>query len=113
MKRISPLAVLLCAGCATSHYGRELPLIAAERAAYDCPAIALELAKCDAFTQAVYDQWSDTKGRRTLGFVMDAGIGDHRERSDALDSAELRRSQLVELGASKGCPAAPPAPKDE
>lgn len=107
------LASILLTGCATSHYGREQPVIPAEKIAYDCPAIALEIAKCDAFMKGVYAQWSDTKGRRFFGFLMDVGIGDRREKGDAIESAETRRAQLVELGASKNCPAPPPAPTDD
>ncbi len=111
-KRIA-VAALMLTGCATSHYGREQAVIPAENVAYDCPAIALEIAKCDAFTQDVYAQWSETKGRRFLGFLMDFGIGDRRERSDALESAAIRRVQLVELSGKKSCPAPPPAPHDD
>ena len=103
----------LLASCATSHYGRELPVIPLEATTYDCPAIALEIAKCDAFTKGIYAQWSDSKGRRFWGFMMDFGIGDHRERNDALESAERRRGELVTLGAAKNCPTPPPAPTDD
>jgi hypothetical protein len=106
-------AAVLLTGCAVNHYGRELPVIPAERSAYDCPAIALEIAKCDAFTQGVYDTWHDTKGRRIFAGFVDLGIGDHREKSEALDSAEARRAELVSLGAAKGCPAPPPAPVED
>ncbi len=107
------IAVGAITSCATSRYGREQRLIPEERAAYDCAAVALEIAKCDAFTKNVYAQWSDTKGRRFLGFLMDVGIGDRREKSDALDSAAERREQLAELAKAKNCPAPPPAPEDD
>lgn len=113
MRNTFILGALLLTGCATSHYGREQPVIPAEKVAYDCPAIALEIAKCDAFMKGVFAQWSDTKGRRFFGFLMDAGIGDRREKADAVESAETRRAQLVDLGTSKNCPAAPPAPTDD
>lgn len=104
------ILALTLTGCATSRYGREQPLIPAEQAAYDCPAIALEIAKCDAFTAGVFTQWDDTKGRRFGGFLMDFGIGDRRERDDALESSTTRRTELVSLANSKHCPAPPPAP---
>jgi len=106
------VAIASFAACATNHYGRQVPVIPAEKAAYDCPAIALEIAKCDAFTQNIWATWDDTKGRRFLGFLMDVGIGDRRERNDALESAEVRRTQLVELAHDKNCPTPPPAPKE-
>ena len=106
-------AAVLLAGCAVNHYGRELPVIQAERVAYDCPAIALEIAKCDAFTNQVYATWQETKVRRIAAGFVDLGIGDHRERSDALDSAAARRTDLMSLAAAKGCPAPPPAPPED
>ena len=113
MRNAITLLAILLTGCATSHYGREQPVIPAEKVAYDCPAIALEIAKCDAFTKGVYAQWSDTKGRRFLGFLMDVGIGDRREKGDAVESAATRRAQLVALGTSKNCPTPPAAPADD
>jgi hypothetical protein len=113
MNKAFLVMAMLLTGCATSHYGREQAVIPAERTAYECPAIALEIAKCDAFTTSVYTQWSETKGRRFLGFLMDVGIGDRRERNDALESAETRRGELVELSNQKSCPAPPPPPQDD
>jgi hypothetical protein len=104
---------LLLDGCASNHFGRELPVIPEERAAYGCPAIALEIAKCDAFTRNVYQTWSETKGRRAGAFAVDLSIGDRRERNDALESAANRRAQLVDLGHAKSCAAPPPAPTED
>lgn len=106
------IATVLLSGCATSHYGRELPVIPAERIAYDCAAIGLEIAKCDAFMNGVFQQWRDTEWRRAGGWLMDFGIGDHRERGDALESARVRRTALVDLGRAKDCPLPPPLPTE-
>jgi hypothetical protein len=106
-------ATLTLFGCATVHYGREQPVIPEERAAFNCPTIALEIAKCDAFTRNVYTEWDDAKGRRFIADMNDFGIGNHMERGDALESASNRRADLVSVSQAKGCPTPPPAPKDD
>lgn len=102
------LLPLLLAGCATNHYGRQLPVVPGERA-YSCEAIAIEIAKCDAFTGQVKQTWDDTLLRRAGGWLADAGIGDERERRDAMASARNRRSQLLDISIAKHCP--PPGPE--
>jgi hypothetical protein len=100
-------------GCATVHYGRMAPVAEEERTAYDCPAIAIEVAKCDAFLRQVYSQWSNEKGRRFWGFVGDLGIGDRREKADAVQSALDRRFKFEEFARAKSCPQLPAVPEDD
>lgn len=77
-----------------------------------CDQIDLEVAKVDGFLTDVSAQWDETKGRRFVAFFGDFGIGNHRERSDAIDSADERRQQLLQIRAVKSCPGAPASRPD-
>jgi hypothetical protein len=112
MRTLMMMALLLTlAGCATSHYGRE-PALGPTELAAKCPAIGVEIAQCDTFTQDIYYRWSARKARRFWGFLIDAGIGDRQERDAALESGAMRRAQLVAIGAKEHCPAPPAAPTE-
>lgn len=104
--------VLTLCGCATERFGREQHVTTAEQTALTCDQVDLEIAKVDGFLTDVDEQWSNTKGRRFLGFVGDFGIGNHHERSDAIESADARREQLLALRMKKGC-AGSPEPRPE
>jgi len=98
------VAAALLAGCATERFGRESRVTAAENKGLTCDQIDLEIAKVDGFLTDVQSQWDDTHGRRFLAFFADFGIGNHRERSDAIDSADARREQLLALRRDRSCP---------
>lgn len=110
--KIAIFATLLLAGCATERFGREQTVTSAEQSALTCEQVDLEIAKVDGFLTDVDQQWSDTKGRRFLGFVGDFGIGNHHERGDAIESADVRRTQLIDLRKTKQCPGSPEARPD-
>jgi hypothetical protein len=89
-------------GCATKHYGRLQPLTGAERVAYTCRDIDLEIAKVGAFQEQV------TEGAKfnvasVLGILGDYGIGNGMERHEADASAAKRLADLNDLKAEKGC----------
>lgn len=108
--RIAAVAtVLMLAGCATERFGREQHVTQAEKVSLSCEQIDLEIAKVDGFLTDVQAGWDDTKGRRFWAFFGDFGIGNHRERSDAVDSADERRIQLVDVRAVKHCAGIPEA----
>lgn len=106
IRGLSVIAICLLTGCATEHFGREQRLTVTESNSIDCAQIDLEITKVDEFLRGVDAEWSDTKGRRFGAFLVDFGIGNHRERSDAIESADARRQQLVDLRTRKSCPGA-------
>lgn len=113
--KIAVIAVVtLLTGCATERFGREQHVTQAEKTSLSCEQIDLEIAKVDGFLTDAQAQWDDTKGRRFWAFLMDFGIGNHRERSDAIDSADERRAQLLEARATKHCAGVPvPRPQTD
>lgn len=101
------LCCLLLTGCATQHLGREQNLTAAERDSYTCQQIDLEIAKVDGFLTDADKEWSETHARHVLAFFVDFGIGNHHEWSDAIDSADARRAQLLKARYVHDCPGKP------
>jgi hypothetical protein len=79
-------AMLLSAGCATKRYGRLQPLTGAERVAYTCRDIDIEIAKVGAFQQQVIEG-AQFNMASVLGILGDYGIGNSMERGAAEASA--------------------------
>jgi hypothetical protein len=96
------LPALLISGCATKNYGRMQPLTGAERVAYTCRDIDLEIAKVQAFQQQVIEG-AQFNMASVLGILGDYGIGNSMERSAADASAARRLGQLNDLKAERGC----------
>lgn len=96
------IPALIAAGCATKRYGRVQPLTGAERAAYTCREIDLEIAKVQAFQQQVVEG-AQFNVASVLGILGDYGIGNNMERSSAEASAARRLGQLNDLKAERGC----------
>jgi hypothetical protein len=96
------LPAVLFAGCATKRYGRLQPLTGAERVAYSCRDIDLEIAKVGAFQQQVIEG-AQFNMASVLGILGDYGIGNNMERGAAEASAARRMSQLTDLKAERGC----------
>ena len=104
--RVIGLAVigsaLVVSGCATKRYGRLQPLTGAERVAYNCRDVDLEIAKVGAFQAQVADG-AQFNMASVLGILGDYGIGNSMERSAADASAARRLKELNDLKAEKGC----------
>ena len=96
------LSMPLTTGCATKNYGRLQPLTGAERVAYNCRDIDLEIAKVQAFQQQVVEG-AQFNVASVLGILGDYGIGNSMERGAAEASAAKRLGQLNDLKAEKGC----------
>ena len=96
------VAAVLLGGCATKNYGRLQPLTGAERVAYTCREVDLEIAKVQAFQQQVIEG-AQFNTASVLGILGDYGIGNSMERSAAEASAARRLGQLNDLKAEKGC----------
>lgn len=96
------IAALLTTGCATKNYGRLQPLTGAERVAYTCREIDLEIAKVQAFQQQVVEG-AQFNVASVLGILGDYGIGNSMERGSAEASAARRMGQLNDLKAERGC----------
>lgn len=96
------IPTILLAGCATKRYGRLQPLTGAERVAYSCRDVDLEIAKVQAFQQQVVEG-AQFNMASVLGILGDYGIGNNMERSAAEASAARRLGQLNDLKAEKGC----------
>jgi|SRR4249919_754698 len=96
------IAALLLTGCATKRYGRLQPLTGAERVAYTCRDIDLEIAKVQAFQQQVVEG-AQFNVASVLGILGDYGIGNSMERGAAEASAARRLGQLNDLKAERGC----------
>jgi len=101
------MSLLALTACATERFGRQQNLTTAEVDTLNCQQIDVEIAKVDGFLMDVQRQWDDTHGRRLLGILGDFGIGNHLERRDAITSADLRRTQLVNVRAAKQCAGTP------
>lgn len=95
-------AILLTSGCATKRYGRLQPLTGAERVAYTCRDIDIEIAKVQAF-QAQVAEGARFNAASVLGILGDYGIGNSMERKEADASAARRLAQLQDVKAEKGC----------
>jgi hypothetical protein len=89
-------------GCATKRYGRLQPLTGAERVAYTCRDIDIEIAKVSAF-QTQVAEGAQFNMASVLGILGDYGIGNSMERKAADASAARRMQQLSDLKAEKGC----------
>jgi hypothetical protein len=98
------MLALSLGGCATKRYGRMQPLSGAERSAYSCRELGIEMAKIEAFDDAI-KQGSQADARSALGFLADFGIGNSMEKGDAERSASMRKSQISAAQAEKGCSA--------
>lgn len=96
------LPALIVAGCATKRYGRLQPLTGAERVAYTCRDVDIEIAKVGAF-QAQVAEGAQFNMASVLGILGDYGIGNSMERSSAEASAARRLKELNDLKAEKGC----------
>ena len=96
------LPAFVMSGCATKNYGRMQPLTGAERVAYSCREIDLEIAKVQAFQQQVIEG-AQFNMASVLGILGDYGIGNSMERSSAEASAARRLGQLNDLKAERGC----------
>ena len=106
MKTIICAAALAAAfavsGCATKTYGRSGALTQYESTSMTCREIDMDMARTRGFTEEV-KQESRFSGKDVLAFLGDFGIGNHMEKSAALESADRRLVQLQNLSASKGC----------
>jgi hypothetical protein len=78
------------------------PLTGAERVAYTCRDIDLEIAKVGAF-QAQVAEGARFNAASVLGILGDYGIGNSMERKEADASAARRMAQLNDVKAEKGC----------
>ena len=97
---VAPAVAL--SGCATKRYGRLQPLTGAERVAYTCRDVDLEIAKVGAF-QTQVAEGAQFNMASVLGILGDYGIGNSMERKAADASAARRLQQLNDLKAEKGC----------
>lgn len=95
-------ALVVTSGCATKRYGRLQPLTGAERVAYTCRDIDIEIAKVGAFQQQVIEG-AQFNMASVLGILGDYGIGNSMERGSAEASAARRMKELTDLKAEKGC----------
>lgn len=96
------LAASLLSGCATKRYGRLQPLTGAERVAYTCREVDLEIAKVQAFQHQV-TQGAQFNMASVLGILGDYGIGNSMERGAAEASAAKRLQDLYDARAEKQC----------
>lgn len=96
------IPALALSACATKNYGRLQPLTGAERAAYTCRDIDIEIAKVGAFQQQVIEG-AQFNVASVLGILGDYGIGNSMERGAAEKSAIQRLNQLNDLKAERGC----------
>lgn len=92
----------MVSGCATKRYGRAQPLSSFEESEYTCRDIQLEIHKVEAFEDQIRDN-ARIDGRSVLGFLGDFGIGNAMERSEAEESARMRKDDLYRLYTAKGC----------
>ncbi len=93
-------AILMAQGCATTHYGRQLPLAEGSKQVMGCKDIDAEIARVNEFI----DQVKKDNPETSLVF-MDFGVGNSREKKEALESADRRLAQLAELKKEKKCDA--------
>lgn len=97
-------ATALLTACATVNYGRVPSLSDAERTAYTCHEIDIELVKAQSFVDGVVAQAKGVSGKDVLGFLGDFGIGNSLEYDEAIASGTQRVIDLKELQRVKGCP---------
>ena len=93
-------------GCATKTYGRQGSLTAYEKETMTCREIELDLAKTRGFVNHV-DEESKFSGKDVLALLGDFGIGNHLEKTAALESANSRVASLNELRGTKQCQKSP------
>lgn len=99
---VAAAAALVAQGCATKTYGRQGELTQYEKNTMTCREIELETAKVHGFLSHV-DKESQFDGRSVLSFLGDFGIGNLMERSNAVESATARLTQLQSLRSARGC----------
>lgn len=99
---IGLLMATAVSGCATKRYGRVQPLSDAEKRAYSCEDIDIEISKVRAFQEQIKDE-ADIDAKSVAGFLGDFGVGNRLERGNAEESAEERLEQLEDLQQMKGC----------
>ena len=102
------MALVLLQGCATKTYGRQSQLTGYEKTSMTCREIDLDLAKTRGFIDHVNKE-SKFSGKDVLAILGDFGIGNNMEKSAALESADVRISDLNALRQTKQCPAVTPA----
>jgi hypothetical protein len=78
------------------------PLTGAERVAYTCRDVDIEIAKVGAF-QTQVAEGAQFNMASVLGILGDYGIGNSMERKAADASAARRLQELNDLKAQKGC----------
>jgi len=98
---LAMLAAVL-AGCVTKQYGRQEALTDRDRQFMACGDIDRDLLQVEGWQRQV-ERRSDWDGWDALAVLGDFGIGNSIERGEALKSAELRKEQLRELRAARGC----------
>ncbi|HJW26531.1 MAG TPA: hypothetical protein VJ576_16670 [Rhodocyclaceae bacterium] len=96
------LAALALQGCATKEFGRQGALSDYERGAMSCRDIEMEMTRVVGFVEYVNKstahQWYDVPAA-----LENRWIGNTREKSAALDSANTRMVQLWTLHDNKKC----------
>ena len=92
----------LLAGCATKQYSQAPAVSAGESAAFDCPAINQEIAKCHSAQEEI-ERTGGFDGRTVLGFLGDFGVGNGMAKSTAQQKAQDRLAQLEAIKVAK-CP---------
>lgn len=90
------------AGCVTKQYGPQEALTDRDRQIMACGDIDRDLLQVEGWQQQV-ERRSQWDGWDALAVLGDFGVGNSIERGEALKSAELRKDQLRELRAAKGC----------
>ncbi|MEO7726295.1 MAG: hypothetical protein ABIS45_03515 [Burkholderiales bacterium] len=93
-------------GCATKTYGRQNPLTEAEKANMSCKDTEVEYQKTLDFMNHV-SKGSQPSGADAVAVMIDMGIGNEREKKDAMASAEERLVQLRDVRTAKKCGAGP------
>lgn len=105
LTQLSMVAIVGCIalqGCATKHYGRQVPLSAAEQNTMNCREINLDLAKAIGFIEYVHKE-SEFDWKDLLAILGDFGIGNIWEHKAALESADRRIDALKVLKRKKKC----------
>ncbi len=88
-------------GCVTRHYGREPVLTSYEQENMSCTEIASDMERVREFANRV--NYGDEFNDQERISIDDIGLGNHLERSAAIESANKRFHQLRDLQLSKGC----------
>ena len=109
MKRALLICALALAGCATKHYGRQISVTDYERSNLTCREIDIEIAKTKGFIEQTGKE-AQFSGRDVLAVLGDFGIGNRNELRDAMNSANVRLSQLNSMHTTKQCDKLTPPP---